>query len=165
MAIKLDAFIDQQFAGITPAVPPRFVFVIGPIASGKTRHRRTYAPGEFVQLDAGDLFNALGGHEDMDFPGELEAIMNDAGRRIAERAIAGRYSLMIEASGDQRAALMPIIERMKALGYRVEMEAVTVDLDKSIEYNEARGPDNISSYFAQDYHLAWLADAAQKACA
>lgn len=163
MPADIDSVVDQFFIGIAPSASPTLTVFAGPIASGKTRARRVYRPGEFVHLDAGDVFNALGGPESPEFPGELEGAISEAGRRIAERAIAGHYNIVIETSGDQRAVLVPIIERMKQLNYRVEMIAITVDIEKSIAFNESRGPDNISSHFAQEYHLAWVAEAALRA--
>lgn len=163
MPIDVDSLVSQHFAGISPSNSPTLTLFVGPIASGKSRFRRTFHPGECVQLDAADLFNALGGPDSPDFPGELVSPMNEAGQKIADRAIAERFNLVAESSGDQRAVITPIAQRMKQLGYRVELVAVNVDIDKSIAFNESRGPDNISSYFAQEYHLGWLAEAVDRA--
>lgn len=163
MQANIDTVVANYFEGVARAPEPVLCVIAGPVASGKTRYRRRFKPGEYVHLDAGDVFNALGGPDSPDFPGELEEAMNEAGLRIATRAIAERYSVLLEVSGDRVEDLTLIAQDLRPLGYRVELVGLSVDLDRSLANNEARGPDNISSYFAQDYHLAWLADAARHA--
>jgi hypothetical protein len=52
---------------------------------------------------------------------------------------------------------------MLAIGYRVEMQAITSDIEKALRRNLTRGDDNISAYYAEHYRRAWLHDAATAA--
>lgn len=163
---SVDEAVDRWFADSrsatagAPGVQPRFVLVTGTPASGKTRLRQQKYVHGYVTVDAGDIFRSMPNCEALDFPGESERFIDRVGQRVAQRAIEERRHIVTEVFGRDQKMTIDLIERMKALGYRTELVGVRASLEQSIEWNQARSPSNVSSYYTDAFNVRWLIEAA-----
>jgi len=164
--VSLDEAVEASFDdssrsdGPVPA-PPRFVLVCGTPASGKTRLRHAKYASGYVSVDAGDIFRRLPDSEEMDFPGEHEWFIDMVGELVARRAIEERRHIVTEVFEANPQKLIGLIDSMKALGYHTELVGVRTDLERSIEWNQSRGPANVSSYYTDRFNVRWLSEAAR----
>ena len=139
---------------------PELVIIGGGVATGKTRFRQERFSQGYVTLDAGEIFILLSNGEYYDFPAHLEAEMDSIGLEIASRAIRQRLNIVTEMIGDSVPDMTEVVNAMRSVGYRVDYQALTCDLDVAMQRNMSRGPDNISAHYTQKYHQKWLIDAA-----
>jgi hypothetical protein len=49
-----------------------------------------------------------------------------------------------------------LIDTITAGGYRSELVHVTCEIKKSWGWNVSRGPDNISAYYTEPFHMRWI---------
>ena len=160
---SVQAWFDDSSRSDGPVpTPPRFVLVCGTPASGKTRLRHAKYASGYVTVDAGDLFRQLPGSESMDFPGEQAWILDAIGTAVAARALEERRHVVTEVFDLDQPATIELVEAMKAAGYRTEVVGVRASVEQSIAWNEARGIDNVSSYFTDEFNVRWLLDAARE---
>ena len=164
--VSMDEAVEASFDdssrsdGPVPA-PPRFVLVCGTPASGKTRLRHAkYAQG-YVNVDAGDIFRRLPDCEGLDFPGEHAWMLDAIGAAVAARALEERRHVVTEVFSLEPPDASELIEAMKAAGYRTELAGVRAGVEQSVAWNEARGLDNVSSYFTDEFNVRWLREAAR----
>ena len=164
--VSLDEAVEASFDdssrsdGPVPA-PPRFVLVCGTPASGKTRLRHAkYACG-YVNVDAGDIFRRLPDCEGQDFPGEHAWMLDAIGTAVAARALEERRHVVTEVFSLEPPDASELLEAMKAAGYRTELAGVRAGVEQSVVWNEARGLDNVSSYFTDEFNVRWLREAAR----
>ncbi len=112
-------------------------------------------------MDAGDIFGLFPKSDELDFPGEYESALDTIGSLVARRAIAERRHIVTEIFDASPEKLTGLINSMKVLGYHVELVGVRADLERSMAWNESRGPSNISSYYTDRFNLRWLIEAAR----
>ena len=151
-------FFDPSSAvtGETPVLK----IVSGAVCTGKTRFIRERFSTGLVHVDAPRIFLGFCRGEVLDFPGELEAKVERVGAALARRAVEEGRSIVVEVIGqDER--LDDMARAMKALGYRLELETLECDETTALERNRARSENNISAYFAEDFHYRWLTSAAR----
>lgn len=165
--IKVDfvAEIDRYFDDSSLAGPegPSIVILLGGVASGKTTIRKQrYATG-YVLVDAAEIFLRLSRGEFLPFPGVLEEPMRIIGSLVAKRAVLERRNIVTELIGADIELVKSLIDAMRAVGYRVEGQGITCDVEVAQKRNESRDEDSISSSYAEDYQRAWLQDAATAA--
>jgi hypothetical protein len=161
--IDIDSIIDGYFdnSSIAEGTAPECAFVLGRVASGKTTLRKQQFASGYVVIDAGDVFIRMCAGRYLDFPGSLEPLLDPVGYAITNQAISQKRNIVTESCGREEGLLNDTISAMKAIGYRVSAHYVECDLETSLERNESRGDENISSYYAEPYHLAWLLQAAR----
>lgn len=140
---------------------PLCVIVFGGIAAGKTRHRRERYTTGFTAVDAGDIFVALSAGQFYEFPSHLEEEMIRIGKNLASTAIAHRLNIVCEASGSAEAQVRELVVAMNTVGYKTRLDTLSCSIEEAERRNMSRDPDNISSYYAQEYHLRWLIEAAR----
>lgn len=143
--------------------PPVFALVLGPTATGKTRHRRQKYPKGYVVVDAGDIFISLSRGKYIDFPSILEEQMETIGTSVARRAIRERRNIVTEIIGHEFAPTQQLIDSMLTIGYNVELDAIVKDPIEAWEWNLKRSNENISAYYTEQFHRKWLIDAAAAA--
>lgn len=137
---------------------PIFVLIAGPVAVGKTElRRRDYSTG-FVILDAAEMFLDLCAGQYYDFPSVFENALDMIGSRICDRAFAEKRNIVCEVVGDDGTFLIALVELVKLAGYQVQVINVACDFEESARRNLSRGDDDISSYYAQGFHLRWMSD-------
>ena len=150
--------VDRLFddSSLPTDAQPIAVIISGDIAAGKTTLRRQkYATG-YVLIDAVDIFLSLSRGEYFDFPDGLEEPMDRIGRLVAKRAVAERRNIVTEIVGVERGPTLQLIEGLKSVEYRVQGEVITGDVDEELRRNEARGDDDISSFYAEPFQRAWI---------
>lgn len=160
---EVDRYFDDKSK--THENEPRFVIVMGGVATGKTRLRREKFSTGYVLVDAADIFINLSRGGYYDFPDAFEEPMGLIGRFVAIRAIDERRNIVTEITGSDSAVTMELIEAMKTAGYKVEVIGVTCDIDVAMKRNMSRGDNNISSYYAEPFQSQWLIDAARESVA
>jgi hypothetical protein len=139
--------------------PPTAVIIMGPPASGKTSFRKEkYATG-YVVIDSAAVFLQLCHGRSLDFPGPLLEPMELMGQLITNRALSERRNIVTEVIGAEQQPLLDLINALKGIGYRTSVEYIDCDMEEGLRRNAARGPDNISSYFAEKYQMKWLLEA------
>ena len=156
------AEIDRYFDGSSQSngAEPRIVILMGGVASGKTTIRKERFSSGYVLVDAAEVFLGLSRGEYFDFPGPFEKLLGIAGPLIARRAIDEKRHIVTELIGAEFEPTKTLIEAMRAIGYRVEMQSITCDIEEAQRRNLSRGDDNVSAYYAEHYQRAWLHDEA-----
>jgi chloramphenicol 3-O-phosphotransferase len=79
---------------------------------------------------------------------------------IAGRAVAERRHIVTEIIGADYQATVELIEAMRSIGYKILVNGVNCDVEEAQRRNLARGDDNISCYFAEEFQRRWLIQAA-----
>lgn len=136
------------------------VIIMGPICAGKTTLRRQKYSSGHVLVDAAQIFIDLGGI-DLDFPSTLLEPMEAVGAEVARRAVAGRMNIVTEIVGAQGDLIIGLIDEMRAAGYQVKLECVTLDLPACLEREKGRTQDNVSAHYSEYYQMMWLIKAAR----
>jgi hypothetical protein len=158
----IDAHVESYFdASSTCGVEqPVFAIVMGGPAVGKTTLRKQKFSKGFVLVDAAEIFIRLSNGRSLDFPDDLEEAMEIVGTRVARRAVAERRHIVTELIGSDYEATVQLIEAMRSVGYEISAHRVTCNVEEAQRRNLARGDDNISCYFAEEFQRRWLFDAA-----
>ncbi len=162
-SVDLRVEVDRYFEPISLLVDgePIVVLIMGGPATGKTTVRRQQYSTGFVLVDAADIFISLSRGGYYDFPEAFEEPMELIGGLIATRAIAERRNIVTEIIGSDFDAMNELIEAMRSIGYKIEVVAVTCDIEEAMKRNLSRGEDNISSYYAEPFQRRWLIEAAR----
>lgn len=163
LRVNVTAEVERHFdnASLPADSQPHIVLIMGGPASGKTRLRRDKFVSGHVLVDAAEIFIRLSQGTYYDFPSILEEPMETIGRRVASRAIRESRNIVTEIVGSDHASTTELIDAMVSAGYRVEVMAVTCDLETAMQWNMSRSHDNISSYYAEPYQRRWLIEAAR----
>ena len=82
--------------------------------------------------------------------------MEIVGTMIASRAVAERRNIVTELIGADYDATVELIEAMRSIGYKISVNGVNCDMEEAQRRNLARGDDNISCYFAEEFQRKWL---------
>lgn len=159
------AEIDRYFDGssLSNGAEPRIVILMGGPATGKTSIRKQHFSTGYILVDAAEVFLRLSHGEYFDFPGPFHELLDVIGPLIARRAITERRHIVTELIGSEFETTKALIEAMRAIGYRVDVQAITCDIEEAQRRNLSRSDDNISAYYAEQYQLSWLQDAATSA--
>jgi hypothetical protein len=135
---------------------PKFILVVGGVCTGKTTLRKEKYSSGFLQLDAGEIFIQLSDGEYFDFPSFLEKEMDMIGEKIAREAVSNRLNIVTEVLGNNYDEVEQLIDKMKGIGYDVDVKYIDCDLNVALERNQNRSDDNISAFYTQKYHFSWL---------
>lgn len=164
VTIDVNAEIDRYFddSSLASGEPPQIILLMGGPASGKTTIRRQKYAAGFVLVDAADIFINLSQGEFYPFPGHLEEAMEIVGNLVAHRAVSENRHIVTELIGADFGATSELIDAMRAAGYKINVEAITCDIEEAQRRNMARGDDNVSCFYAEPYQSRWLLDAARQ---
>ena len=159
----MDAEVESYFDASSDShgATPDFVIVMGGPAVGKTTLRKQKFSKGYVLVDAADIFIRLSKGLSLDFPDDLEEPMEVVGIMIAGRALAERRNIVTELIGADYDATVELIEAMRSIGYKISVNGVNCDVEEAQRRNLARGDDNISCYFAEEFQRKWLIAAAR----
>ena len=160
LKIELARFLDYSSLGKEGT--PTLVLVMGGVAVGKTHFRRDRYSHGYVVLDAGEIFLNLSKGQYFDFPSVLEDQMQRIGSALAYQALSERRPIVCELIGDQQEGTQAMMKAAESVGYRIEMRALTCDIEVALERNQARSIDNISAHYTQHYHMQWFTEAAAR---
>ena len=159
--VSIDAFVAAAFdESSRPASgSPTAVIIMGPPAAGKTTLRKAKFTSGYVVIDSAEVFLRLCEGRNLDFPGELETPMELLGSLIAEQAVEERRNLVIEVVPVEDERALELINALNEAGYRTNLVHAHCSLEECYQRNGNRGPDDISAYFAERFHMRWLIDA------
>jgi hypothetical protein len=132
------------------------MFVIGQLCAGKTTHRKQHCGGEFVLLDAGDVYLKLNSGSWTDFGKHLESEMKQACIAIVGRAVFQKRNIVCELLVDNEEtarAFGAVRKGLADLGYDIGIADIDCDLETAKRRNAERAENNISSYYTTSYHL------------
>ncbi len=153
MLEKINKIINESFNN--ELEKKEAIILIGPICSGKTLYRKEHITKSHVVLDAGEiylqLYSSAGG-----FGEHLTEELNYIGTEIIKKIIANRYSFILEIMPDQYKNLIFIINQLKKLGYKTTGIKFDCTEEEAKERNSKRDKNDISSYFTENFHIAWL---------
>lgn len=151
---EVDCLFDDSSIPLNRA--PTAAILMGGVATGKTTLRlRDYSRG-YVLIDAAEIFHRLSrGDAMLNFPDDLLEPLEHVGSRVAQRAIAEGRNIVTEIVGADFDPVNELLQALEATGYRVEVVALTCELEEAIRRNECRG-DNVSAYFAEPFQRAWI---------
>jgi hypothetical protein len=88
--------------------------------------------------------------------------MNLIGNLVVKRALAERRHLVTEIVGADYEDTKALAQALADAGYRVEVAHVNCEQDEAMKRNAARGEDNISAYYTEPFHHAWLMNACKE---
>ena len=131
------------------------IILIGPICSGKTSYRKENITDTHVVIDAGEIYLKLYGSAG-GFGEHLTEELNYIGSEIIKKIIANRYSFILEIMPDQYKNLIFIINQLKKLGYKTTGIKFDCTQEEAQIRNTQRDKNDISSYFTENFHIAWL---------
>lgn len=138
--------------------PPRFIILMGGIGSGKTTLRRKNYGNGFVHFEPGDIYAAMKKVMGKDNP-RISVYCAFASDLILKESLEEKKNIVIEIIGDT-VLMIPIIEKIKEIGYKVHIQAVTADVAESYKRHlkaVEEDPDYLSAYFTQEATLSTLA--------
>ena len=133
--------------------------VLGGVCSGKSSFIKENYKDGYVQIDAGDIFITLSAGEYIDFPSILEGKMNEIGLAQTLKAIKSKQNIVMEFIGDDYDDVSKLIDLLKAIGYEVNIQAISCDEETALDRNAMRPDDSISAFYTQPYHFAWVREA------
>ena len=154
IAVEVNRFFNDS--SLANGAPLQFALVLGPIATGKTRHRREKYSQGYVVVDAADIFISLSRGQYIDFPSSLEEPLDIIGATVARRAIQERRHIVTEIIGHEEAPTHQLIDAIVAIGYKVNLDYIHKDVAEAWEWNVKRSDDNISAYYTEPFHRRWL---------
>jgi predicted kinase len=132
------------------------IVLVGPICSGKTSYRKQEIKNTHIVLDAAEIYLKLNDNSAGGFGEHLTEELNFTGSELVKKIIANRYSFVFEIMPDQHKNLVIIINELKRLGYKTIGIKFDSTEEEAIKRNIKRDQNNISSYFTENFHIAWL---------
>jgi hypothetical protein len=147
-------------SSIPHSEPSRLMILMGGPACGKTTLRKQFYSTGYVLVDAAEIFLSLSRGDFFPFPETFEEPMQIIGSLVAQRAISQRRHIITELIGANYEQNKGFFDVMDAIGYRVDLYAITCDIEEAQRRNLTRGDNNISCYYAEPYQRAWLYAAA-----
>lgn len=144
--------IEEHFEKPTP-VPeneqPLYIFLGGGTAAGKStalRSGKIDMPTNRVHIDVDDIKDRL-----FHFQRDCEDLKDsaasfaheessDVGKQVNERALAGRYNVIMDGTGDTTfKGVKKKVEKARAAGHKVVAHYMTNDLEKAFSNSDNRG--------------------------
>ncbi len=140
--------------GVSPE-EPEFVIFMGGVAAGKTTIRHeNYASG-YVHFDFGEIFNEI--EDEFGKAPRLATYAALASNIILTESLKKKKNIVIEIIGETEEPIKPIIGKMRDLGYKVSLQAITCDVQEAYSRHiKAVEEDSryISAHFTQEPTLS-----------
>lgn len=153
--LAIGDIIKTFWENVPTSNPPKFVMVMGGVGAGKTTIRRQQFADGYVNIDAGEIYQALLKSYDPDDP-KLEDYTAFATHLILKECILEKKNIVIEIIGDSAEAITPVIDKMKEIGYEISVSGITCDPAEAYERHlKAVKEDKnyLSAYYTQDATL------------
>lgn len=138
--------------------PPKFVIFTGGVGAGKTTERkRDYAEG-YVNFDLAEIHAALKkaiGENNQN----LAAYGSQVAGMILSEALEKRRNIVIEIIGADHLALAPIMDKIIAAGYKIEIKFILADVAESYKRHlklVEDDPNYLSSFFTEEATLTFI---------
>ncbi|MEK7601027.1 MAG: hypothetical protein AAB480_00655 [Patescibacteria group bacterium] len=149
--IKIGEIAKPFWARGASENPPKFVIFMGGVGVGKTTIRREKYKNGYVHLDFGEVNLAIEKAVGKNHPRLAEYALF-ASDMILRESINEKKNIVIEIIGDNYDLIVPVIEKMKDIGYKLDIVGLTGDIAecrqrhlKAVE----KDSDYISAYFTQ----------------
>lgn len=156
-AIDRHAILAQHLDRFGPLDRDRkAVILMGPMCTGKTTIHRGADGKGFLPLDAGDLFVAMAGSSEPRFAGPYLAELDAIGRRLLEVGLENGFNVMVEIIGSDANILTAMIAKLRGHDYKVAVNYIHAPFDECVRRQGVRGDDNLSAYFTEGFHQAWV---------
>jgi Zeta toxin len=155
---EVDRLFDDSSIPKDGEPPAAIIFIGGPGAGKTTIRKQKYSSG-YVSIDAGDIFVSLSQGKFYPFPDGLEEPLNFIGQLVADRALSERRNIVIELIGADVKPIEQLVEALKTIGYKPKGVVIMCEFEEAHRRNLARSDDNISAYYAEPFHRAWIMNA------
>jgi len=157
MLEKINKIIDSFFfENIETITKNEVVVMIGPICSGKTSYRKEHLEKTHIILDASEIYLKLNDGSAGGFGEHLMEELNFIGDEIITRILRNKYSFVVEVMPDQYKNIINIIQSLKLEGYKTLGLKFDCTEEEAIQRSKKRDKNDISSYFTENFHIAWL---------
>jgi len=156
MLEKINKIADSFFDNLETVTKNEVVVMIGPICSGKTSYRKKYLEKTHIILDAAEIYLKLNNESAGGFGEHLMEELNFIGDEIITRILRNKYSFAVEIMPDQYKNIINIIQSLKLEGYKTSGLKFDCTEEEAIERTQKRNKNDISSYFTENFHIAWL---------
>ena len=155
MQEKIIKIIESRFKNKNEIQKNEAIILIGPLCSGKTSYRKENIGKTHIIIDAGEIYKDLYGSA-AGFGENLIEELNYIGTEIVKRILNENYSFVMEIMPDQYKNIIIIINKLKKLGYKTIGIKFDSTLKEAEDRNKNRNKNDISSYFTENFHIAWL---------
>ena len=152
--IEIEKFF--QDSSLIPNEKPKAVILCGGICVGKTTVRKSKFASGYVVIDAAEIFLNLTGSNEPRFPGPLAKTIWKIGSGVFLKAVNCRFNIVTEILGAEAETIEAIIDTFCRFDYTAEILFVDSGFDESVDRKLRRGDDNLSSYFTEGFHMAWI---------
>ncbi len=149
---KIDSIIEESFK--INYSKNEAIFLLGPPNSGKTTYINKHIDkNKYIIVDAAEYYKKLTGSY-LGFNEEFIEELNYIGFTIMQKILKNKYSFVMEFQLDNYKEIIKINKKLKKLSYNVKGIHLDCREEDSIKRNENK--TNISSYFTENFHIAWL---------
>jgi len=131
------------------------IFILGPPNSGKTKYINENIKNTHIIIDASIFYKKLNGSTE-GFSKNLNEELNYIGVEILRKLLRKKISFVVEFQLDQYKYIMNIVKKLKLLDYKVSGLSLDITEKIALEREKKRDKENISSYFTENYHIAWF---------
>ena len=153
--LRVGEIAKTFFEKVSSAQPPSFVILMGGIGSGKTAIRREKFSEGYVNFDSGEINKAVEDSVGKDNPRLMDYswLAMDI---ILKECILEKKNIVIEIIGDNYDQITPVIDKMKEIGYEVQVNGIISDVAESYKRHLLATKEDknyISSYYTQGLTL------------
>lgn len=158
--LAVGAIVEKYFRFADSEKEPQFFIYVGGIGVGKTTLRRQEHGNEIVHFDPGaisvDLSKVFGKEHQ-----RLKDYVSLGTDIVFKDAIRNKRSMAIEVTGNEIEPLRMVINKVTAIGYKVQFRLVECDIAEAYRrhhYAVETDPDYLSAYYLQDATCAPFID-------
>ncbi len=138
--------------------PPKFVIFMGGVGVGKTTIRRQEYSAGYVNFEFGEILNAIKKEFGEDNP-KLTSYISMASDMILKESLESRKNIVIEIIGDNYDVIIPLIDKIKEIGYEIEIKAINCDPVEAYKRHlnaVKEDPEYLSAHFTQEPTLSFF---------
>jgi hypothetical protein len=150
--LAVGAVVERFFKFCTSEKDPQLLIFMGGIGTGKTTLRRKLPLNKYVQYDFVEISQAVIHVFGKDNPrlGEYIALASDI---VFKDSINNKRNIVIEIIGEDANALITITDKMKDIGYEVQLSFVECDPAEAYQRHlkaVQEDPEYSSAYYSQE---------------
>ena len=137
---------------------PKFVIFMGGVGVGKTTIRRQKYSEGYVNFEFAEILNAIKTEFGEDNP-KLTGYAQLAGDMILQESIEAKKNIVIEIIGENYDVVIPVINKIEEIGYKVEIQAIGCDPEEAYKRHVKavkEDPEYLSAHFTQEATLSFF---------